>query len=41
MFTVEHSADRWVPLEIEAWDWHAWLEGSLQLEKLAMMPVAV
>ena len=26
IFTVQDKFDRWVPLEIETWDWHAWLE---------------
>lgn len=38
VFTVQDAADRWVPLEIEAWDWHAWLKGGLDLETVVNMP---
>ena len=38
VFTVQDKTDRWVPLEVEAWDWHAWLEGKLDLEMLIGMP---
>ena len=38
VFTVQDARDEWVPLEVEVWDWHAWLEGSLELETLALMP---
>jgi putative SOS response-associated peptidase YedK len=41
VFTVQDSADRWVPLEVEAWDWQAWLEGGLDLETIAGMPAPV
>lgn len=39
--TVQDKSDRWVPLELEAWDWHAWLDGKISLETIAMMPVAI
>lgn len=38
VFTVQDKTDRWVPLEVEAWDWHAWIEGELNLEMLIGMP---
>ena len=41
VFTVQDGLDRWVPLEIEAWDCHAWLEGGLDLETVANMPAVM
>ena len=41
MFTVQDRADHWVPLELESWDWHAWLEGTLDLETVANMPAVM
>ena len=41
VLTVQDKTDRWVPLEVEAWDWHAWLEGKLNLEMLIGMPPAL
>ena len=41
VFTLQDKFDRWVSLEIESWDWHAWLEGTLDLETVAHMPTPV
>ena len=37
-FRRRSTADRWVSLAIEAWDWHAWLKGGLNLETVVNMP---
>jgi len=41
VFTVQDKLDRWVPLEIEIWDWHTWLEGTLDLETVTNMPAVM
>ena len=40
VFTVQDDHAGWQPMLLEPWDWSAWLEGSLRLEVVALMPLA-
>ena len=41
VFVVQDARDVWQPLILETWDWSAWLEETLPLETIALMPAPV
>jgi putative SOS response-associated peptidase YedK len=41
VFAVQDARDEWQPLMLETWDWLSWLEETVDLETVALMPAPI